>query len=122
MRHFGMSYQYFAALNGYQLHAHQSLRSGKVLVFFLISLPAVFGIVGLVFDAGLMSADRHNLQHATDAGATAAAMDLLLEKSESQAQATAQQFVQLNNGMPSASCSIQIPPVDGNYAGRAGFV
>jgi Flp pilus assembly protein TadG len=104
-------------------HLHNpSLRRGKVLVFFLIALPAILGLVGLVFDAGLMSSDQRNLQHAVDAGAQAGALDLWLGKTASQAQATALDYIQNRNGASGAQVTVQIPPADGAYAGQSGFL
>jgi hypothetical protein len=45
-------------------------RSGKVLVLLGISVPAIFGLIGLVFDIGLHSIDNQNLKQAADAAAT----------------------------------------------------
>ena len=45
-------------------------------MFVLICCTAIFGILGLIVDAGLMMSDSQNLQAATDAAATAGAMDL----------------------------------------------
>ena len=97
-------------------------RSGKVFVFVAVSLPALLGIVGLVFDTGLIMSDRENLQHGTDAAATAAAMDLLENKSNATAVATAASYLQTLNGFADAQITTNIPPSSGPYTGKTGFV
>src|SRR5947207_2137204 len=97
-------------------------RAGKVLVIILFSMSAILGVIGLVFDAGLMTADSQSLHHATDSAATAAAMDLLLGKTSVQATATATMYLHDLNGMPDAQPTINIPPLEGPYAGRSGYV
>jgi len=97
-------------------------RGGKVLVFVAVSCSAILGILGLVFDAGLMTSDNQNLHHATDAAATAAAMDLLLGHSTAQATATATSYVTALNGLADAQTTVNIPPVQGPYAGQANYV
>ncbi len=97
-------------------------RDGKVLVLVLISCSAIFGILGLVFDAGLMTSDSQNLHHATDAAATAGAMDLLLGKTTSQATTTATSYITDLNGLADAQTTVNIPPVQGVYAGRNNYL
>ena len=97
-------------------------RTGKILVFLAVSLPALLGIVGLVFDTGLIMSDKENLQHATDAAATAAAMDLLENKTSATAVATAATYLQILNGFADAQITTNIPPSSGPFAGKIGFV
>jgi Flp pilus assembly protein TadG len=97
-------------------------RQGKILVFFAVALPVFFAIVGLVFDAGLMLAESQNLKHAADAGATAAAMELLLGKPAERAEATAESYLRDFNGIQNAEVAVHIPPTSGAYAGREEFV
>jgi hypothetical protein len=91
-------------------------------VLIAVAMPAILAIVGLVFDTGLLMANRQNLQHAVDAAATAAAMDLLLGDSNSTATATATNYVQNLNGFAGAQVTMNIPPQSGAYTGRVGFV
>jgi hypothetical protein len=97
-------------------------RHGKVLVMLAILLPTLCGIAGLVFDGGLMMDQRRNLQHAVDAAATAAATDLRLGKSAAVATATAAQFVKVENELPDAEVTVHVPPTQGPFAGRSGYV
>jgi Flp pilus assembly protein TadG len=97
-------------------------RRGNVLVLLAILLPTLIGIVGLVIDGGLMMDEHRNLQHATDAAATAAAMDLRLGKSSAVATATATSFIRNANQLPDANVTVHIPPVSGKFAGQTGYV
>src|SRR4051812_36644532 len=97
-------------------------RIGAVLVMLAIALPMVIAILALVLDGGLMMDQSRNLQHVTDAAATAAAMDLRLGKSQSDAMATAIEFIHDANKLPDATVAVNIPPVNGRYAGEAGYV
>jgi hypothetical protein len=97
-------------------------RGGKVLVLVVISLSAIVGIIGLVFDGGLLTADSQDLHHATDAGATAGAMDLLLGKPPAAATATATSYVSSLNGMADAQITVNIPPLQGDFSGQANYV
>jgi Flp pilus assembly protein TadG len=97
-------------------------REGKVLVMLAILLPSLCGIAGLVFDGGLMMDERRDLQHAVDAAATAAATDLRLGKSAAIATSTATAFVRDENGFSDATVTVHIPPAQGPFAGRTGFV
>ena len=96
-------------------------RTGKVLLLFLISLPALLGLIGLVFDYGLMSGQHAKIQHAADAAALAAALEYKAGNAFSDSDATAKNYVQLYNNLPSATVSLQTPPLSGNYAGKQGY-
>jgi Flp pilus assembly protein TadG len=52
--------------------------SGYALVLFAILLPMLIGVIGFVFDGGLMMNDWRLLQGAVDPAATGAATDLRL--------------------------------------------
>ncbi len=103
-------------------HRTRHARQGKVLVLVAISLTSLIGILGLVFDGGLMSADSQNLHHATDAAAMAGAMDLRLGKTSASANDTAVLYLTSLNGFSDAQPVVNIPPLQGNYAGQAGYV
>ncbi|MGC4005556.1 MAG: pilus assembly protein TadG-related protein [Pirellulales bacterium] len=97
-------------------------RRGKALIFLLICLPALIGVLGLAVDGGFLLTQQRNLQHATDAAATAAAMDLRLGKPDAVARETARAYVQNHNGFAGANVTIAIPPTSGVNAGNSGFV
>jgi len=97
-------------------------RGGHVLLIVLLSLSAIVAIVGLVFDGGLIMSDAQNLQHASDAGATAGAMDLLLDKTPATATSTATSYLREMNDLADARVTVNIPPLGGSYTGREGFL
>ena len=90
----------------------QQHRDGKMLVMFGICVPAIFGIVGLVFDMGLHSIDNQNLKQAADAAATAGMLALQQGQTAAQATATAQACVQSWNGLGDATVTINISGSD----------
>src|SRR5262249_13811494 len=104
------------------LRPHRTRRAGKILVLLAVLLPTLMGIIGLVVDGGLMMADYRTLQHAADAAATAAAMNLKLGKDAGTATATAIEVIQISNSMPSVSVTVNIPPSNGLFAGLANHV
>lgn len=97
-------------------------RTGHVLPLVVIALAAVFGVLGLVFDAGLLMDEARDLQHLADAAATAGAMELLLEKSDSQARNTATDYVHVKNGASDVSVQVNIPPTSGAFAGADNYL
>jgi hypothetical protein len=101
---------------------HRGHRSGTILVITAIVSIVLFGLLGLVIDAGqLMSAQRMT-RNATDAAATAAAMDLLTGRSHATATDTATAFVKQYNGLEAAEVTVSIPPASGPHAGSSQHV
>src|SRR4051812_17603368 len=96
-------------------------RAGKALVIFILGLPMLFGMTGLVIDSGLLMATQRTAQNAADAGALAGAKDRYKGKSVSAATATATTFIQTYNGLSSTTPTINIPPQSGPYAGDTNF-
>ena len=98
-------------------------RAGKALVIFVMAVPVLLGMVGLVLDGGLLMATQRSAQNAADAGATAAAMDLLRGASSGTATTTATTFVQNSsyNGLSNATVTVNIPPASGSYAGISSY-
>lgn len=101
---------------------HSAPRNGKILVLLAVSLPAIFGLLGLIFDAGLLSADCHDLQQVTDAAATAAGYEIFQGSSSATATAQAESCVKVWNGLSDATTTVNIPPTQGAYAGKTGYV
>jgi Flp pilus assembly protein TadG len=95
---------------------------GKILVMMAILLPVLCGFAGLVLDSSLLMADFRNLQHASDAAATEAAMALFNGGNSADATAAATACVQTENGFADANVQVNIPPSTGPYAGNASFV
>ena len=101
---------------------HSRHSRGTILVVTAIILFALVGLLGLVIDAGQLMTAHRTVHNATDAAATAAAMDLLSGKSSTIAKATAATFVQSYNVLPSATVVVNIPPASGPHSSRTGFV
>lgn len=97
-------------------------RPAAILVWFALLLPLLLGMIGLVIDAGLLMSSHRHLQNSVDAGAMAGANDLLLGFSESEAIATARLFVTSHHELADADVDVFSPPVNGPYAGQAGYV
>src|SRR5580704_18328299 len=97
-------------------------RSGKILVMMAILLPVLCGFAGLVLDSSLLMADFRNLQHASDAAATEAAMTLYNGGNSADATAAAVACIQTENGFADANVQVNIPPSTGPYAGNANYV
>lgn len=92
-------------------------RKGAILVWFALILTVLLGMVGLVIDGGLMMATQRQAQNAADAGALAAAYDLMFGKST----AAAATFVGYN-GLSDATTVVHNPPTSGPYSGMAKYV
>lgn len=99
-----------------------SRRRGTILVITGIVLIALIGLLGLVIDAGQLMTAHRVTQNAADAGAMAAAMDLVVGNSSSTARTSTSTFVQGYNGLSNATVIVNIPPASGPYAGNSNFV
>ncbi|MBI3464449.1 MAG: hypothetical protein HY000_15555 [Planctomycetes bacterium] len=99
-----------------------SRRSGKTLLLFAVLLPALLAFTGLIIDGGLLMAAQRHAQHVADAAATAAALEKHRGESDSTAAAAATNLVHAHNGLPDAQVVVNIPPAQGPYAGRSGYV
>ncbi len=96
-------------------------RHGKILVFLVILLPVLIGFVGLVIDSSVLMSDYRDLQHASDAAATAAAMSLLSGGTSGDATAAAVNCVQNYNGLSTANVVVNIPPQSGPNVGSSSY-
>jgi hypothetical protein len=93
-----------------------------VLLLFVVLLPALLALCGLVIDGGVLMGTYRRAQHASDAAATAAARDLVLGASAGDATAKAAEFVTEFHQFPNADVTVHVPPTSGAYAGVAGCV
>src|SRR5947209_8169703 len=97
-------------------HPRNRGRAGKILVFFVLLLPALLGVLGLVIDAGLLMTAQRHAQNAADAGALRAALALLRGSSLTQATTDATRYVQTFNGLANAPApAVNSPPTQGGY-------
>jgi len=103
-------------------YAAHSSREGKVLLFLAVSLPMLFGMLGLVVDGGLLMKEHRGLQTAADAAATTAARQISLGKSLSAATQAAVELVHEHNALPDATVTVNRPPSTGPFAGKPDYV
>ena len=109
-------------------------RSGKAMFLFVLVLPVLLGLLGLVLDGGLMMVASRQAQNAADAAAMAAALDKLRGATDATALTTANSFL-VPNGLSGvtltlnagANNALNIPPQDPGstgspYKGVANFV
>lgn len=96
-------------------------RDAKIVAFFALLLPALFGVLGLVVDGGIMLATHRQAQSAADAGALAAARDLLAGN-PSTMSTTAIALTGAFSNLSSAAVQVNSPPAAGNYAGKSKYV
>ncbi|HXF50067.1 MAG TPA: Tad domain-containing protein [Dehalococcoidia bacterium] len=94
---------------------------GQILMLTALFAASLLGLAGLVIDGGRLYQQRRDLQNAADAGAAAAAQVLLFGGSDSEARSAAQWYTD-ENGINVTEVEINIPPEDGPYAGRDGYV
>ena len=95
---------------------------GQALVLFVLSAAVLFGMAALVIDVGLAYVERRHIQNAVDAAALAAADDLADGKSIFAAEASAYDYMKRHGITDVSDIQINIPPLDGKYAGQVGYV
>ena len=102
---------------------HRPRRSGAVLIWCAFLLPVLVGMVGLVIDGGLMMASYREAQNAADAAALAGAYDLIRGTSNATAVTDATTIVTgaSYNNLPTATVTVNIPPVSGPYKGSTPY-
>src|SRR4051794_19033169 len=102
------------------MRGSQTRRSGQTLVLFVLILPALLGMIGLMVDGGLLMAAHRQAQNAADAAALAGALDLMRNKTGGQVIQTAKDFVLTYNSMSTSTvtCSGANGPSKGPYAGN----
>lgn len=99
-------------------------RRGKTLVLFVLLLPALLGMTGLVVDGGVLLAASRQAQNAADAAALAAALQKFKGAPDATALAAANSFLS-NNGLSGVSLTLNagssnalnIPPQDPTSTG-----
>jgi Flp pilus assembly protein TadG len=98
-------------------------RPGTTTVLFVLLVPVLLGMTGLVIDGGLVLAAQRQAQNAADAAALAAAFDKYRGASDATALATANTFL-ASNGLSGAltlnagaNNALNIPPQDPGNTG-----
>ncbi len=97
-------------------------RKGTILVVMALLLAVMVAMVGIVLDGGQLMLTHRRCQNAADAGATAAALEILRGRSNGEAGAVATTFAQQYNGMSAATVAVNIPPASGPHAGDSRYV
>lgn len=101
---------------------NNSTRPGKALVLLALSLPMLFGLLGLVIDGSLLMSDARHLQTVTDAAATTAASEISNGGDLTSARQKAEALVHADNALPGATVTVNMPPTAGPYAGNANYL
>ncbi|MEW4487979.1 pilus assembly protein TadG-related protein [Thalassoglobus sp. JC818] len=96
-------------------------RSGKALIFVLLTMPMILGIVGLVVDGSFIMYEYRETQHAADAGATAAALSYIQNENAQIARQSAVDMVQQIHGLSGSNVTVNNPPLTGPFAGNANY-
>ncbi|NBO91013.1 MAG: hypothetical protein EBV06_01660 [Planctomycetia bacterium] len=104
------------------LSTQTTTRQGQVLILFVLLLPVLVGMLGLVVDGGLIVSEHRHTQNAADAGALAAAMDLMRNRGYNVAAASANTFVKSHNALTNATVVVNNPPSSGPYTGNTKYV
>ena len=93
-----------------------------MIVLLAIMLPSLFGMTALVLDGGLIFSEYRNLQHATDAAATAAAVDVRLGNDQATAIQTARDIIGDGHLLDDVDVTLNRPPTQGGFAGNPNYV
>jgi hypothetical protein len=103
-------------------------RSGQILPWLVLSLGVVIGVVAITLDGGRMLDERRRVQAAADAAALAGGADLYAHYWTNHGQdpqhtaKTAAENAAAANGIPASAVTVNIPPLNGTFAGQAGYV
>jgi prepilin-type processing-associated H-X9-DG protein len=93
-----------------------------VLIIFALAAMVLVGFVAMAVDAGFLMSERRQAQSAADAGALAAATDVLRNKSLAVVQNAGKAYAAENADVPQANVTINWPPASGEYAGNMKYV
>ncbi len=103
-------------------------RLGNVLVVIVLCLSVIIGVVAIDLDGGRLLDERRRLQAVADAAALAGGADLYTNYWTNHGQdpngtaVAAAQAVAAANGIAAGDVTVNIPPLSGTYAGKAGYV
>ena len=98
---------------------------GSIMILGTLCLTALFGMLGLTFDAAYMYHVRRAAQTAADAGAKAASIELQNGSSNVTVAAQVKAETSTNgftDGVNRVTITVNQPPVGGNYSGSANAV
>src|SRR5947209_14150709 len=100
------------------MKANRVIRPAKTLVLFLLLLPVLLGMVGLVIDLGLVLAGHRQAQNAADAAALSVTSGRLRGLSLADASAAASLLLEKQFGLPGDALTVNSSPSQGAYAGN----
>lgn len=113
------------------MRLHSEKRRGIIAVLVAVALIAIFGVVAIALDGGLLLDNRRSVQSAADAAAFAAADDLYANYGTNQgldpkgtAQASALSTAAangFNNDGVTSTVTVNIPPTSGLAVGQPGY-
>src|SRR5208337_1660669 len=98
---------------------------GQILVLVVLCMTVLLGFMALAIDVGLLFRARRNVQIAADAAAVAGGLDYKYNGSATSARTAGKAASAANgvtDGVSGAVVTINVPPVNGPYAGTTGFV
>jgi Flp pilus assembly protein TadG len=98
-----------------------ALEGQALVIFALVSLVLV-GMMALSIDAGLLIAERRQVQAAADAAAMAAAKAAFDSKSSAEILATGQNYGSFNAVVATGNVTVSRPPTSGAYAGNNNYI
>lgn len=104
---------------------HLRSEHGQTLIMVAFCLPLLLGFLALAVDVGVLFQAKRQLQTAADAAVLAAALDYKFNGSVSSAQQaglTAASANYVTNGVNGTTVTIDIPPVNGPFAGSSGHL
>lgn len=103
-------------------HSHR--RQGIMVVWLVLALAAIIGVVAIGLDGGRLLSERQHVQASADASALAAANSLFKGNSAGAATNAAIQMAASNgiaNDGTNSVVTVNIPPLQGDFAGKAGY-
>jgi Flp pilus assembly protein TadG len=107
------------------LASKRERQRGSIAILGTLTLPALFGMLGLTFDAAYLYHLRRNAQMAADAGAKAGSIEMQNGSNNDtitdqvKAEAATNGFTDGTNGI---TVTVNKPPVGGGWAGNANAV
>ncbi len=107
-------------------------RRGTIIVLVAVTLTLLISVAALSVDCGYLYQNRRELQTSADAAAEAGAIELFMKYElnrgadrDGEARASALSNALSNgygNSKPDSTVTINIPPLSGMFAGKAGYV
>lgn len=104
------------------LRKRRQAADGQVVIILAMAMVVLIGSIALSIDTGFLMAERRQAQSAADAGALAAAADVLRDKSLAVVQNAGKAYGAENADVATSNVVINWPPVSGEYTGNTRYV